>query len=157
MFFFLCSYDYDCLISESGLLTSKWHQTRLLLANFGLLPKNTPTAVENSHPKSYGTPNEVGWIPLSELLENCPRVQAEVPQTMEQLTYKNGFGQSYGFVAYEKSIPNAAGELCIEEVHDRAIILVNGQQQALIEYTVSAGRNHKVQVILSELFTLMMR
>ena len=141
------SYDYDCLISESGLLTPKWHETRKLLARFGLLPKDAPVPVENDPARSYGALKTVGWMPLRDLLEQCPRLQAETPLPMERLTYKNGYGQSYGFIAYEKTIANAGGELVIEELHDRAIVLVNGKAEAVIDFTKSMDKNHQIQVI----------
>jgi beta-galactosidase len=140
------SYDYDAMITESGQLTAKWHATRDLLDTFGLLPKDLPELSANNPVKDYGHLQPIGWVPLRHGLEVGPKSESRIPLAMELLSLNKGYGQSYGYIAYEKDIPNVDGQLVIQEVHDRAIVLVNDEEKTVIEYTKSAEKNHKVQV-----------
>lgn len=71
---------------------------------------------------------------------------------MELLNHNKGYGQAYGFIAYEKDIPNESAQLVIEELHDRAVVLVDYVEVAVVEYTSSAEMNHKIQVFFASFF-----
>ncbi|OQV18816.1 Beta-galactosidase-1-like protein 2 [Hypsibius exemplaris] len=142
----ITSYDYDCLVNEDGSLSEKWHKTRDLLDSFGLLPTNLPGLPENIPIAKYEPIAANGFIALEDLLKKTASLKASVPLSMEMLNYNQGYGQAYGFIAYETEIPNSASVLCIEEMHDRAIIFVNDQEKSVIEYTKSTQKNHEVQI-----------
>ncbi|GAU87177.1 hypothetical protein RvY_00067 [Ramazzottius varieornatus] len=141
----ITSYDYDALVSEDGRVTQKWHKTRELLAQFGLLPEELQDPTQNAAPKSLGRMQVDGWLPLTTLNSFFPSFQLESPLWMEKLKYKPS-GQSYGFIAYERILPESSGELLLGEMHDRALILVEGQQHALIDFAASLKKAHTIKL-----------
>ncbi|XP_055349400.1 beta-galactosidase-1-like protein 2 isoform X2 [Paramacrobiotus metropolitanus] len=144
----ITSYDYDALVSENGEITPKWHRTRHIFETFGLLATDLPQPPVWKEPVSYGHVQVSGWLPLSGIQTVMPKINSKQVVPMELLDYKQGYGQSHGFILYERDIPNVDGSLTIEKVCDRAIVLVNGEEKAIIEYV--AGRNNTIQLKKSE-------
>ena len=158
------SYDYDALISEDGRLTPKWHQTKKLLGDFGLLPEDLPAPVENPPAKAYGKMEVNGWYPL-ESLKNLfleTKIQGSNLLPMEKLNFSlqtetRGLAQSYGYITYETRVDlsrseddaSGNGELVIEEMHDRALVLIDYKLHSVVEFDRSNGKNHMIKVCFS--------
>jgi len=115
------SYDYNAPINESGNTTDKFFAVRDLLNNYlqegekmGEIPAANPII-------------EIPTFRLTEsanLFENLPKPKKSVQiQSMEM------FDQGWGRILYRANIPASkeAGKLVITEVHDWAIVFINGK------------------------------
>ncbi len=113
----LTSYDYDAPINEQGAPTSKYFALRNLIAKYsGKLP-DLPKPV-----------NAIEIPPIkmryfSSVRENLPKPLFSVqPKPME------AFGQNEGFILYKtKLIGHKSGKLLITDLHDYALIYLNGK------------------------------
>ncbi|MBP1996846.1 glycoside hydrolase family 35 protein [Paenibacillus eucommiae] len=122
------SYDYDCPISESGEVTPKYHAVRNVLAKFMdigdcQLPEPIPT-------QSYGAIRVTEKVSLMESLGTLSSpVVYPCPEPMEKL------GQKYGFILYSTTVsgPRMGEELHLQEVHDRALVFLDGEFIGTVE------------------------
>mgnify|MGYP001048266775 FL=1 len=118
------SYDYDCLLSESGDLTEKYFAVREVVAKH--TNKELPTPPENQKKKAYGKVQLTQEADLFEsLFSLATKVQSACPIPMEQV------GQEYGFILYRTYVTGPKGQVAvkIQDVKDRALIYYNGQYQ----------------------------
>lgn len=119
----ITSYDYRALLSEAGDTTPLYEAVKDLIARRTGKPA-LEIEVKNSEKAAYGT---LVLTEQAELFENLEKLSAPVkaafPKTMEQL------GQDFGFTLYRTTIhgPVEPLPLCFGELHDRAIVFVNGQ------------------------------
>ncbi|MBP3961556.1 glycoside hydrolase family 35 protein [Paenibacillus lignilyticus] len=132
----ITSYDYDVAISESGDLTDKFYKFREVISKYVELgPLNLPEPIKK---KTYGSVTLTEQAPLFASLDmlSVP-VERTCPETMEQL------GQDYGFILYSTRVigPIAASRLNLQDVHDRALIFLNGEYKGTIERN---NKNHDV-------------
>ena len=119
----ITSYDYRALLTETGDTTPLYEAVKELIAR--RTGKSTPDiAVRNTEKAAYGTLELTEQADLFENLDvlSAP-VKAAFPKTMEQL------GQDFGYILYRTTIqgPIEPLPLCFGELHDRAIIFVNGK------------------------------
>ena len=121
------SYDYDAPISEAGWETEKFDAIRDLFSDYLQEGESLP-----------GIPakNPVISIPAFELTETAPvfdnmpkGIKDEFPKNMEL------YDEGYGCIVYRTKLkPSAeALNLHIDEVHDFAVILLNGKKIGIID------------------------
>ncbi|WP_337035544.1 beta-galactosidase family protein [Paenibacillus illinoisensis] len=126
----ITSYDYDSLLSESGEPTAKFHAVRDLIARYSGRDIGELVLPESKGTFAYG---QVKLTEQAELLRQVDRISVPVqrtnPEPMEKL------GQDYGFILYQTRIsgPRERQELVVQEVHDRALVFVDGQFQGVLE------------------------
>ena len=119
----ITSYDYRALLTEAGDTTPLYEAVKEMIARRTGKPA-PEIAVKNSEKAAYG---KLTLTEQAELFDNLTRlstpVRAAFPKTMEQL------GQDFGFTLYRTTIqgPIEPLPLCFGELHDRAIIFVNGK------------------------------
>lgn len=119
----ITSYDYRALLTEAGDITPLYEAVKELIAR--RTGKPAPAIeVKNSEKAAYGT---LELTEQAELFDNLDKlsvpVKAAFPKTMEQL------GQDFGFTLYRTTVkgPIEPLQLCFGELHDRAIVFVNGK------------------------------
>ncbi|WP_418040122.1 glycoside hydrolase family 35 protein [Paenibacillus xylanilyticus] len=126
----ITSYDYDSLLSESGEPTAKFHAVRDLIARYSGRDMGELVLPESKGTFAYG---RVELTEQAELLRQVDNISVPVqrtnPEPMEKL------GQDYGFILYQTRIsgPRERQELVVQEVHDRALVFVDGQFQGVLE------------------------
>jgi beta-galactosidase len=122
------SYDYDAPISECGDLTPKFHAVRQILAqhmDIGECVLPEPIAK-----KEYGV---VNLTQKANLFHHLPQLSVPIisvyPVTMEQI------GQDYGFILYSTTVsgPRLNMKLHLQDVHDRALVFVDGSYLGTVE------------------------
>ena len=120
------SYDYDAPISEAGWDTPKFYAVRELLAK-SLAPGETLPEVPKRNPVIQIPPIEA--LEVAPITVNLPEAKrATHPQPMEL------YDQPAGCVLYRTKLPKGGGErLLIREVHDYAIVLLNGKTIATLD------------------------
>ncbi len=119
----ITSYDYRALLTEAGDITPLYGAIKQVIEN--RTGKKAPDiAVKNSEKAAYGA------LPLTEqadLFANLDAlstpIKAAFPKTMEQI------GQDFGYILYRTTVqgPIEPLPLCFGELHDRAIVFVNGK------------------------------
>ncbi|OQV15761.1 Beta-galactosidase-1-like protein 2 [Hypsibius exemplaris] len=154
----ITSYDYDAILSEGGKLTAKWHRTREILQEFGLLADDLPQPPADVPAFAYGQVIFQQWMSLDSLTLGVKGQQMDDPIQMEYievfpavpvtpLVYNTSAGfQSYGYVLYSVDIPNVNSTIVLGELHDRAQVLLDGVQIKLFDYPESENEEHKFDV-----------
>lgn len=124
------SYDDDALLSENGDLTPKYFAVKEVLAQHGC--EVDTISVSNIQTMSYGN---VTLSKCAKLFDNLSNLSSPVLQsytsTMEEL------GQQFGFILYRTYLTyeQEERELFIDDVHDRALVYVNGEFVGLKDRT----------------------
>ncbi len=119
----ITSYDYRALLTEAGDTTPLYEAVKDLIARRTGKPA-PEIEVKNSEKAAYGN---LTLTEQAELFDNLDALSAPVkaafPKTMEQL------GQDFGFTLYRTTVygPVEPLPLCFGELHDRAIVFVNGK------------------------------
>lgn len=119
------SYDYDALVDESGVPTEKFTAAREILTRCtGITPPPLPAPLPRA---AYGRVE----LTRSLALADCrPKgIHSTAPLSMEQC------GQNYGYILYETTVhgPYERGELCIDQVRDRAHVYLDGALLGILE------------------------
>ena len=122
------SYDYDAPLSECGDPTEKYFKIQEVIrrhrpdAPFGEC-RPTPKAAYGKVPLTGSAP----YFPNLEALA-AKHVTNLTPPTMEQL------GQAFGFIHYRTHLagPVKNTQLALRDVHDRAIVFLDGRYRATI-------------------------
>ncbi len=121
------SYDYDAPISEAGWETSKFEAIRELFSNY-LQPGEVLPDIPEKNP--------VISIPAFELTEIAP-VFDNLPEAKTDESPKNMelYDQAYGCINYRTKLkPSATAlDLRIDEVHDFAVIMLDGKKTGIID------------------------
>lgn len=127
----ITSYDYDSPLSECGDETEKFRAVRKVIANYqGVDEESFPPMPAPIAKKGYG---RVEMNLTADLLENLSQLTESVkrtcPEPMEKL------GQSYGYIVYSTNVsgPRTGEKLHLQEVHDRAQVLLDGVYQGTVE------------------------
>lgn len=118
------SYDYDAPLSECGDPTEKYFLIRdVIRKHFPDVPTGTP---EPSRKADYGK------VPLLESAPFFPNLDAISEKTVVSVSTKTmeELGQNFGFIHYRTRIagPVRCCDLHLWEVHDRAIVYLDGKQ-----------------------------
>ncbi|WP_436245125.1 glycoside hydrolase family 35 protein [Paenibacillus sp. LjRoot56] len=122
------SYDYDAPISECGDLTPKFHAIRRVLSQH--MDIGECVLPEPIVKKQYGGVNLTQKADLfHHLLQLSDSITSVYPLTMEQV------GQDYGFILYSTTVsgPRLNMKLHLQDVHDRAMVFVNGSYLGTVE------------------------
>ena len=128
------SYDYDAPLSECGDPTEKYFRLQALIR------RRPGAAIGECRPAPKADYGEVPFDGTAPLLPNLDtlawrRAASTTPLTMERL------GQAFGFIHYRTRLagPVHDARLALRQVHDRAIVLLDGQ------YRGTFYRNDPVQ------------
>ena len=117
------SYDYDAPISEAGWVTPKFTAVRELLANYlnegEVIPEEIPAQ------NTVITIPEFKLEEVAPLFDNLPE-----PKFSEDIKPMEMFDQGWGRILYRTKLPagDANRKLLIEDVHDWALVYVDGEQ-----------------------------
>lgn len=122
------SYDFDAPLTECGDITPKYLAYREVIAKYHPLPDIAlpPSVVK----RAYGEVTLTETAPLLANLELLAKpVQRAAPVPMEMLD------QNYGFIHYRTIIqgPRETNTLNLQEVHDRALVFLNGEYRGVID------------------------
>ncbi|UVI27612.1 glycoside hydrolase family 35 protein [Paenibacillus spongiae] len=125
----ITSYDYDSPLSENGELTKKYEAVRDVIRKF--TGKEPECELPQPLPKrSYGEVRLSEKASLFEQLEQLSKpVKRTCPDPMEKL------GQSLGFILYSCHVsgPRPEMQLTIQDVHDRALVFLDGEYIGVVE------------------------
>ncbi|WP_442604352.1 glycoside hydrolase family 35 protein [Paenibacillus sp. KN14-4R] len=124
----ITSYDYDVLLDESGEPTDKFYKVRDVISKFVDLPElKLPVQMPKRCYGEVSFTQQVGLFDSLHVLSSP--IQCTCPETMEAL------GQDYGFILYTTHVsgPRQETELILQDVHDRALIFLDGQYLGVIE------------------------
>ncbi len=122
------SYDWDAPLSEAGDPTPKYYAIREVISRYAPLPDlpvPEPTAKAN-----FGEVELTEQARLFDVVDEISHpVQRVSPEPMEML------GQSYGFILYRTMVtgPREEAPLVIQDVHDRALLFVDGEYRGVID------------------------
>ena len=122
------SYDYACLLDEAGNPSPRYAAYREVLKKYVDLP-----AGGDIRPKEIDLYFPVEMTQSCGLWEALPRltqpVSSHTPLGMEMLD------QDYGFIHYRTRIsgPRPEGLLRLRELHDRALVFLDGKLKAVME------------------------
>ncbi|MFC5401386.1 glycoside hydrolase family 35 protein [Cohnella soli] len=124
----ITSYDYDVLLDESGDPTPKFYAVRNVIEQYEKLePLVLPDPIKK---QAYGTIQLTERASLFDQLDALSTpTQSAYPITMEKL------GQDYGFIMYTTQVtgPRSKTNLTLMDVHDRAIVYLDGKYMGVIE------------------------
>ncbi|OAB38241.1 beta-galactosidase [Paenibacillus macquariensis subsp. defensor] len=127
------SYDYDALLNESGDPTEKYYAVREVISKYVELEAcELPAPIPK---KAYG---RVVMTEQAPLIANLDRISTPIhsayPETMEKL------GQDYGFIHYSTFIsgPRPKEEFYIQDLHDRALVYLDGQLTGVLDRSDSS-------------------
>ncbi|KON90057.1 beta-galactosidase [Sporosarcina globispora] len=124
----ITSYDYDSLINECGEPTDKFYKVREVISKYVKLdPLQLPEPVRK---KNYGEVELTKQVSLFNALNHLSApIERTCPETMESV------GQDYGFILYTTHIsgPRSEAKLTLQDIHDRALIFLDGVYIGVIE------------------------
>lgn len=124
------SYDYDVLLNESGEPTNKFFAVRDVIAKHFDLDLGSVCLPHPIPKRSFGKVEMKKQAKLFDSLHllSSP-VRKTTPEPMEKL------GQNYGFILYETHVtgPRNESELVLQDVHDRAIVFVDGTYKGVLD------------------------
>lgn len=129
------SYDYDAMISENGdIHPTKYEAFRKLLEKHHLVEGSLPRVPNNSPKVAFGEVPITEVLQLKDLVRLLPKKLNTLmePVFMEQLSIDNDRGQGYGWILYRTWFSSGRSLHLIGKIQDRALILVNGKQVAVI-------------------------
>ncbi|HZJ57308.1 MAG TPA: beta-galactosidase family protein [Clostridia bacterium] len=116
------SYDYDAPLSECGDPTEKYYAIQEVMSKYVSVDKDLmPRPIAK---RGYGRLELTEHASLFDNLHGISMpIQTVSPMPMER------FGQDYGFILYRTTIqgPRQDNQLFIQDVHDRALIFVDGE------------------------------
>ncbi len=128
------SYDYGAPLDESGVPNEKFFAFREVIGKHETLPAlSLPPPIPR---KAFGTVKLSQGAALFAHLEVLSKsVRRPAPVPMEQL------GQDYGFILYRTFIqgPRESCVLALQEVHDRALIFIDGEYRGVVDRNMSGG------------------
>jgi beta-galactosidase len=122
------SYDYDAPINEAGGTTDKFFAIRDLIKNYLQEGEQLPAIPEN--PSPLISLNPVLFTQSAALFDNLPAPKKTVEiQPMEM------FDQGWGRILYRTTVTacDRPRKLVITEVHDWAVVFINGKKTGKID------------------------
>ena len=121
------SYDYDSPLTEAGDPTEKYFLIQKTVSKYQRIPPGpSPKPTEKA---SYGTIKATQTLSIYSILDHFQPVESENPLSFEEMDIP------YGYVLYRTSIQHVLkGEaiLDMKKMHDRAVVLVDGQTQGIV-------------------------
>ncbi|HVI43601.1 MAG TPA: beta-galactosidase family protein [Chitinophaga sp.] len=119
------SYDYDAPVSEAGWDTEKFHTLRKLLSGYLQEGETLP---------SVPARNPVIHIPAFTTTAAAP-LFSNLPKHITDKAVRNMevYDQGYGSILYRTSLPGHADSLLLPEVHDYALVFINGKKTATLD------------------------
>ncbi|MFV8347006.1 beta-galactosidase [Flavobacterium sp. ZB4P13] len=120
------SYDYDAPISEAGWDTEKFYALRTLFSKYLQEGETLPTVPAR---------NPIIKIPAFTTTEIAPLL-SNLPAFVNDMKVRNmeEYDQSYGSILYRTKLSGgAAATLNIQEVHDFALVFINGKKIATLD------------------------
>lgn len=123
------SYDYDAPLTESGDLTPKFHAFREVIGQYRSLP-DLPESL--SAPRRYGTCGAVALTERAPLFENLAALTTNLV-TRATTEPMEALGQNDGLILYRTHLtgPRQGERLVLQDVHDRALIFLDGVFQGV--------------------------
>lgn len=124
------SYDYNALLSEAGDLTPAYFEVRKIIeSNFGKLP---PLTVKNTPKKAYG---EIELVERCDIFKAVKKITKPIHVTAPK--FAEDIGQYYGYTLYSTVVdgPKDENEIKFDNVHDRAVVFIDGERQGYYERT----------------------
>lgn len=122
------SYDYDCLLDESGVPTEKFYAVRNVLEKY--MDIGECVLPEPISKRSYGSIAMTEKAALFDRLDVLTEaIHRTCPDPMEKV------GQNYGFILYSTQVsgPREETMLRLQDVRDRAQIFLDGVYKGTIE------------------------
>ncbi len=120
------SYDYDAPISEAGWDTPKYYALQKTLLKHLENGEKLPAVPKRNPVITIPSFSTTGVASIFQQLSTP--IESYRPLTMEKID------QGYGCILYRRSLPaGSAGKLVITEVHDYAVILVDGIKVGVID------------------------
>ncbi len=137
------SYDYCSPLSEAGDRTDTYYAVRDLINKYhGPVP---PLTAKESKKAAYGKLKISEWARLSDNLDELGyKKSAAVPLLMEEM------GQNFGYILYTTYLkaPTESLPIIVSEVHDRAIVYIDGVRSGVIER--ATGRRDEMSISLDK-------
>ncbi len=143
---YVTSYDFDAAVAEGGNITPKFHIIQKLIHKYS--EKNhvlnvLPPVLPDPPKAAYGRVSIADNMPykaLVELLyshENIGQAELDLVHvvTMERLKLGYGQGQNSGWLLYRTKIPSGHRLLFDGRVADRAQVILDGQEVAVVDVT----------------------
>ncbi len=123
----ITSYDYDSPLSEAGDLTLKFEAYREVISKY--IAADETVEVYNSAKRDYGEVVMTDIATLEAALDPATWIESAHTLGMEEV------GQGYGFILYRTTVQGDWLEtaLRIRGLHDRAVIMVNGEARGVLE------------------------
>jgi beta-galactosidase len=134
------SYDYDAPLDEAGDITPKYLACREVIGKYAPLPEASLPAP--SPKMALGPVAMTEQAALFDQLDSLSTpVERAAPEPMEMLD------QSYGFILYRTRVsgPRPPQRLAIQDVHDRALVFLDGQFQG-VQYRAEPGAEMTIAV-----------
>lgn len=122
------SYDYAAPLDEAGDPSPRFWAYRQVLEKY--VPLHSLARLPSTPKHAYGTVAMTGAVGLFDSLDVLSQVRASLtPPPMEMVD------QNYGFILYRTHLsgPRPTSTLHARELHDRALIFLDGQYQATLE------------------------
>lgn len=120
------SYDYDAPISEAGWDTEKFYALRKLLGSYLQEGETMPAVPARNKVIKIPSFNTTKIAPL---FSNLPAFIAD-----KHVRNMEAFDQGYGSILYRTQLPGgAAADLLIQDVHDFALVFINGKKIATLD------------------------
>ena len=121
------SYDFGAALSEAGDPTDMYLAFRDVVAKYGAEVGEVPASSEKA---AYGEVEMTGRVGLFDSLDALSKpIERPTPDPMETV------GQNYGFILYRTKFigPREPMPLVLMDVHDRALVFVDGQYRGVID------------------------
>ncbi|MCM0646996.1 beta-galactosidase [Clostridium swellfunianum] len=114
------SYDYDCLLTEDGELTPKYHAVKDVIKKYHAF--NEVSLSEKIKKVNYGEVILTEKVSIFDTLDSISKpIKSSYVKTMEEC------GQNYGFILYSTKVagPRLDCKIDLSDMHDRAQVFVN--------------------------------
>lgn len=121
------SYDYDCLLSEAGDFTEKYHKVKSVVSKYKEIEEISIPPIPK---KAYGKVQLTEQAKLFDSLGKLSSlIESATPEPMEYL------GQDYGYILYTTKVTGVkkTAEIKIRDIHDRGLVFVNSEYAGVIE------------------------
>ncbi len=139
----ITSYDYCAPLNEYGDITPTYLQIQKFLS--GYLKKELPVP-EPVKRAAYGEIKFSGMARLFSSLESCSELYRDSP--VKNMEY---FGQYKGYIMYTFNVEGIEGILDVGEIHDRALVYVDGE---FVGETERGGKSDEISISGKEMCIL---